>query len=272
VEINKYIIRQSRYPFSPRYHTDMSRRPESPATDLAIVGAKISRVGDNLPGCFITDNTGKDLLDPGMKRITWNVQNNGTSPRTINSTITICDNPTYDPISGEIICLSPVTAILTRNNIPSDDIETFTYDYNFAPVKDYSVTLTTGESNSYQNDLKRFIFTTVPATAIDLALFQAVSSYKKVKIEWATESETDNAGFNLYRATAETGPYVKINSELIVAEGSPTRGALYEFVDKDVKNRKTYYYKLEDIDLNGNSTMHGPVSAIPRWIFRMVGN
>ena len=53
-------------------------------------------------------------------------------------------------------------------------------------------------------------------------------------------------------------------TSLIPAQGSSTQGASYEFVDTDVKNRKTYYYKLEDIDLNGTSTMHGPVSATPR--------
>jgi len=31
-----------------------------------------------------------------------------------------------------------------------------------------------------------------------------------------------------------------------------------------VQNCRTYYYKLEDIDLNGTGTMHGPVSATPR--------
>jgi hypothetical protein len=35
------------------------------------------------------------------------------------------------------------------------------------------------------------------------------------------------------------------------------------FIDKDVKNREVYYYKLEDIELSGKSTMHGPVSATP---------
>ena len=25
--------------------------------------------------------------------------------------------------------------------------------------------------------------------------------------------------------------------------------------------------KLEDIDLNGNSTLHGPVNATPRWVY-----
>ena len=58
-------------------------------------------------------------------------------------------------------------------------------------------------------------------------------------------------------------------TSLIPAQGSSTQGASYEFIDNDVKNRKTYYYKLEDIDLNGNSTMHGPVSATPRLIYGM---
>ena len=39
------------------------------------------------------------------------------------------------------------------------------------------------------------------------------------------------------------------------------------FIDDNVKNRKTYYYKLEDINLNGTSTMHGTVSATPRLIY-----
>ena len=62
---------------------------------------------------------------------------------------------------------------------------------------------------------------------------------------------------------------MKINNSLIPAEGSPTQGASYEFADKDVKNRKTYWYKLEDIDLSGNSTFHGPVNATPRMIYAM---
>lgn len=84
---------------------------------------------------------------------------------------------------------------------------------------------------------------------------------------WNAESEIDNAGFNLYRAESEDGEYVKINDSLIPAEGSPTQGASYQFIDENVQNRKTYYYKLEDIDLKGISTMHGPVSAAPRAVY-----
>jgi hypothetical protein len=79
--------------------------------------------------------------------------------------------------------------------------------------------------------------------------------------------EIDTAGFNLYRAASADGEYIRINDSLIPAQGSSIQGASYEFIDKDVKNRKTYYYKLEDIDLSGTSTFHGPIAATTRLIY-----
>ena len=163
-EINKYFIQQSRYPFSPRNYTDMSRKDVAPETDLAIVGAKISEVGIGLPGCFNFDDYGRDTLEPGEKRVTWNVQNNGTANRTIESEITIC-NLTDDPD-----CLSPTSTILTRVDVTPETIETFTYDHVFpdpGECKMYSVTLTTGETNEYDNDYKRFVFVVTSATDTD---------------------------------------------------------------------------------------------------------
>jgi len=84
-------------------------------------------------------------------------------------------------------------------------------------------------------------------------------------VKWITASEINTTGFNLYRSASEKGEYTQRNTSLIPAKGSNTQGASYEFVDTDVQNRKTYYCKLVDIDLNGKSTMHGPVSAPPRW-------
>jgi len=105
------------------------------------------------------------------------------------------------------------------------------------------------------------------STVIKLTSFTATPANRAVVIKWLTESEIDNGGFNIYRAESENGNYAKINSVLIPAKGSPVQGALYEFTDTDVQNRKTYWYKWEDIDLNGKSTMHGPISATPRLIF-----
>jgi PKD repeat protein len=110
---------------------------------------------------------------------------------------------------------------------------------------------------------------TFTPTAITLASFTATPRAGRIIIQWNTESEIDNAGFNIYRASSENGEYVKVNDALISSEGSSTQGASYVFIDRGLKNGKTYYYKLEDMDRNGTSTMHGPVSATPRWIFRI---
>jgi hypothetical protein len=163
-EMNKFFIQQSRYPFSPRHYPDMTPRTEAPETDLAIVGAKISEVGNGLAGCFGFDSYGRDTLEPGNKRATWNVQNNGIANRTIDSEITICN------LSDDPNCLSATSDILSRTDVAPEGIETFSYDYSFTDqgaAKLYWVTLTTGESNQYNNDLKRFVFAVTSAADTD---------------------------------------------------------------------------------------------------------
>ncbi len=96
----------------------------------------------------------------------------------------------------------------------------------------------------------------------DNATFTAIPFNKRVVLQWVTDSEIAHAGFNLFRAEAQEGEYVQINDALL-----STQGTEYEFVDAEVENRRTYYYKLEDVDVIGMSTMHGPVSATPRFIY-----
>jgi hypothetical protein len=104
-------------------------------------------------------------------------------------------------------------------------------------------------------------------TLISLSSFTATPFSKAVVIEWTTAAEIDNAGFNVYRAESAEGPYLKINEDLIFAQGSSTEGSSYEIVDEGLKNRKTYYYQLEDIDFSGQSTFYGPIKATPRWVY-----
>ena len=106
----------------------------------------------------------------------------------------------------------------------------------------------------------------VNPTAVELLWFQATGVRRAIKLGWETASEVDNLGFNLYRASALEGPRTKINSALIptnVPPGSPF-GAVYEYTDTTVQGRVTYYYWLEDVDIYGNSTLHGPAQAQAR--------
>jgi aminopeptidase N len=114
--------------------------------------------------------------------------------------------------------------------------------------------------------------TSVQPTLIELSSFTATRGFGKVILEWTTESELDNAGFNILRADKKKGEYIQINESLIPAEGSATAGVSYEYIDSSVQNGKKYFYKLEDIDLNGgDSTIHGPVKVSPRLSFGLGG-
>ena len=96
-------------------------------------------------------------------------------------------------------------------------------------------------------------------TAITLASFTAEADAEGVDLAWETATEVDNAGFNLYRANSPGGPYAKVNDTLIAAQGDPVSGASYGFVD--TPGYGVFYYKLEDVDYSGVSTLHGPLEV-----------
>lgn len=96
-------------------------------------------------------------------------------------------------------------------------------------------------------------------SAIELAYFSADIVADQVHLRWETRSETDNAGFNLYQATSRAGIYTKINVSLIPGQMTGY-GATYHFIDRPL-TPGPIYYKLEDVDYNGHSTFHGPITA-----------
>jgi len=104
-----------------------------------------------------------------------------------------------------------------------------------------------------------FICGPTPPTAIELISFVAFAGDGNVGLGWETGTEVDNAGFNLYRASSADGPWTKLNSALIAAQGDAVSGASYSFVDSP--GTGTFYYLLEDVDYNGETTLHGPVEA-----------
>lgn len=73
-------------------------------------------------------------------------------------------------------------------------------------------------------------------------------------IRWSTETEVNTAGFNVYRALAEEGPWEQINSRLIPGSPDPLRGGSYVFTDTQVIAGVTYWYELEEVELSGQAT------------------
>ena len=101
-----------------------------------------------------------------------------------------------------------------------------------------------------------------PLAAV-LSDFSAVQQGEAILVAWETVSEMGNIGFNLYRGPSVAGPDRQLNQALIpsAAPGS-SGGFLYTWLDHaNLTPGMIYYYWVEDVDISGVTTRHGPVSA-----------
>ncbi|MDW7681054.1 MAG: FlgD immunoglobulin-like domain containing protein [bacterium] len=95
-------------------------------------------------------------------------------------------------------------------------------------------------------------------TNIELSAFYAEARQDSIVINWTTETEPNNAGFNIFRSSAANGTYGKVNVSMITALGNAITGASYSYVDRPDETGD-YYYKLQSVSLDGNTSFHGPV-------------
>lgn len=99
------------------------------------------------------------------------------------------------------------------------------------------------------------------ATYVIFTELMAARSHLGIRVEWETAAEIDNAGFHVWRSEAEDGSYSRLTDTIIPAEGGATWGARYNYEDEVTYPGRTYFYKLQDIDFQGHTMMHGPVWA-----------
>ncbi|PKO04486.1 MAG: hypothetical protein CVU41_16660 [Chloroflexi bacterium HGW-Chloroflexi-3] len=101
--------------------------------------------------------------------------------------------------------------------------------------------------------------------AVTLVSLDAYPGNHQVILEWETATEADMLGFYITRNGQPNGNYTRV-SPFIFTQGSPVSGLVYQYIDVNVINGQTYYYKLEAVDNSYNSEYFGPVSAIPMQI------
>ena len=93
-----------------------------------------------------------------------------------------------------------------------------------------------------------------PALVVDLVSFD--TNYNDVNlgmdIVWETASESDVAGFNVYRSDSPSARGDKINTSIIMAQGSPSTGAVYQITD-DPDSSGRYYYQLAEVSLSSGA-------------------
>ena len=133
-----------------------------------------------------------------------------------------------------------------------------------------TATVTADQTDPNQaNNSSTWTETITAPTKIALQSFSAHTGIDKngarrVMVTWKTGGEAHNLGFNVYRE--QGGNRVRMNSSVIAGSALLMNGALpkhagrsYAWIDPSAGGLSVSYW-LEDIDVNGTRTMHGPVS------------
>ncbi len=109
--------------------------------------------------------------------------------------------------------------------------------------------------------------------------FTAALVNDQVVLQWETESEVNNAGFNLYRSEQPGAPFVPVNGELIPSQAVESGGALYQLTEAPPAKGLTLEYRLESVDSQSLPTYHAattveipagstpPQSGLPHQLF-----
>ena len=89
---------------------------------------------------------------------------------------------------------------------------------------------------------------------VELSFFRPTSENGKVTIQWTTESELDNAGFNILRSKTRNGEFTQVNEQMIQGKGTTAERTTYKWVDTTAKPSAVYYYQIEDVSFSGQHT------------------
>ncbi|MDE2827512.1 MAG: lamin tail domain-containing protein, partial [Bacteroidota bacterium] len=92
---------------------------------------------------------------------------------------------------------------------------------------------------------------------VSLSSFRPVRNAETgaVVITWVTESELNNAGFNILRSETKDGAFQVINVKGIIAgHGTTSEKHVYTYTDTTAKPNVVYYYQIEDVSLDGERT------------------
>jgi hypothetical protein len=91
--------------------------------------------------------------------------------------------------------------------------------------------------------------------AVEVSSFKAAASYNSVTLTWQTQSEVENAGFNILREDPGTGAFKLVSSytsnDSLRGLGTSSTGQTYDFTDSRVISGTVYQYEIQSVTSDG---------------------
>ncbi|MCL5267093.1 MAG: T9SS type A sorting domain-containing protein [Bacteroidetes bacterium] len=134
---------------------------------------------------------------------------------------------------------------------------TYYFNGDIAEVILYNAVLSASSRDSVEHYLaNRYGITSgdlsLPVQATD---FMATAGAASVTLTWKTQSEVDNAGFNVIRQSADWELIASYTSNSsLKGLGTSSTGRAYQFVDTKVKSGATYNYKIQSVNAQSMTT------------------
>jgi len=93
----------------------------------------------------------------------------------------------------------------------------------------------------------------------------AVASDQRVvnTARWATASEQDNFGFDVFRGDTEKGDFKKLTEKPVLGAGTSDETHKYEYRDDTIDPCKDYWYYIEQVSTKGVHEKISPVFRAP---------
>ena len=169
----------------------------------------------------------------------------------------------YTSATTTVLCslgsLSVGSSAVVTINVTANTFSSASTSSNTATVSS-----TTSDPN-LANNTSTAVSTVQSPTAVDIAAFHAFTEPDgSVLLEWRTQEESRNLGFHIYReqsaARQRVTPSLIAGSALLLRGSQPQHAAkLYHWLDSQPGSATAYW--IEDVDINGTRTMHGPASV-----------
>ncbi|RPI02210.1 MAG: T9SS C-terminal target domain-containing protein [Calditrichaeota bacterium] len=113
---------------------------------------------------------------------------------------------------------------------------------------------------NYPLNGKAYLYAEDTPIVMELSSFNAQADQTGVVLYWETQSESNLAGYHLYRRQESAQEFVRINEAMILSQGTPVGGAQYHYVDVPAVDG-SYVYKLQSLNLDGSGEFSEPVSV-----------